>query len=311
MLVAVAMPAFHELYQDRRVDEGVGSMLYQVAVRIPLGTVVLEEVAFRGVLPALLAVRIGVMRGCIVASVLFGLWHVLPSLSLNEVNPVATDVFGTGAGGTIAAVVFAVIGTTIAGLWLCWIRYRARSVLATVLAHIGSNSIGYTIAWFVTRRRLNDAVTRPGGSRTRSLVPVLEDRRGAADRDVRQRVRRAHRRPRRHRPAARPRTSSTSATPAGSRTGRSRSREVRAYAHELAWSLVKDFRAKVVVVACNTASAAALDDLREDLPVPVIDVVEPGAQALVRATRSGRIGVIGTVGTINSGAYERAVQSDG
>jgi glutamate racemase len=87
--------------------------------------------------------------------------------------------------------------------------------------------------------------------------------------------------------------------------------EVRAYAHELAWSLVKDFRAKVVIVACNTASAAALDDLREDLPVPVIDVVEPGARALVRATRSGRIGVIGTVGTINSGAYERAVRATG
>ena len=53
--------------------------------------------------------------------------------------------------------------------------------------------------------------------------------------------------------------------------------EVRAYAHELAWSLVKDFGAKVIVVACNTASAAALDDLRADLPVPVMDVVEPGA----------------------------------
>ena len=126
-------------------------MLYQTAVRIPFGTAVLEEVAFRGVLPALVATRIGVLRGCIVASVLFGFWHVLPSLSLNEVNPVATEVFGTGAGGTIAAVVFAVIGTTIAGFWFCWIRYRARSVLATVLAHTASNSIGYTIAWFVTR----------------------------------------------------------------------------------------------------------------------------------------------------------------
>jgi membrane protease YdiL (CAAX protease family) len=151
MLVAVAMPAFHDLYRDRRVDEGLGSMLYQVAIRIPLGTAVLEEVAFRAVLPALLAVRFGVMRGCVAASVLFGLWHVLPSLSLNKVNPVATDVFGTGTGGQIVAVVFAVIGTMVAGLWLCWIRYRARSILATVLAHIGSNSIGYTIAWFVNR----------------------------------------------------------------------------------------------------------------------------------------------------------------
>lgn len=83
--------------------------------------------------------------------------------------------------------------------------------------------------------------------------------------------------------------------------------EVRAFAHELAWSLVKEHDVKAVVVACNTASAAALDDLRADLPVPVIDVVEPGARALVRTTQSGRIAVIGTVGTIGSGAYDRAV----
>jgi membrane protease YdiL (CAAX protease family) len=151
MLVAVAMPAFHDLYEDRRVDEGLAAMLYQVVVRIPLGTAVLEEVAFRAVLPALLAARFGIVRGCIIASALFGLWHVLPALSLNEVNPVATDVFGTGAGGTVAAVVFAVIGTMIAGFWFCWIRYRARSILATILSHTASNSIGYTIAYVVTR----------------------------------------------------------------------------------------------------------------------------------------------------------------
>jgi len=87
--------------------------------------------------------------------------------------------------------------------------------------------------------------------------------------------------------------------------------EVRGFAREIAWSLVKDHEVKAVVVACNTASAAALDDLRAELPVPVIDVVEPGARALVRATRSGRVGVIGTVGTIGSGAYERAVAATG
>ena len=83
--------------------------------------------------------------------------------------------------------------------------------------------------------------------------------------------------------------------------------EVREFAHQLAWSLVRDFDAKAIVVACNTASAAALHSLEHELPVPVFDVVAPGARALVRATRSGRIGVIGTVGTISSGAYEREV----
>jgi glutamate racemase len=87
--------------------------------------------------------------------------------------------------------------------------------------------------------------------------------------------------------------------------------EVRQFARELAWSLVKDFDVKAIVVACNTASAAALDDLKAELPVPVIDVVEPGAHALVLATRSGEVGVIGTVGTIGSGAYDRAVAATG
>ena len=82
--------------------------------------------------------------------------------------------------------------------------------------------------------------------------------------------------------------------------------EVRGYAGELAWSLVKEYDVKAVVVACNTATAAGLDDLRAVLPVPVLDVVEPGARALVHTTQTGRVGVIGTVGTVSSGAYVRA-----
>jgi glutamate racemase len=87
--------------------------------------------------------------------------------------------------------------------------------------------------------------------------------------------------------------------------------EVRVFARELAWSLVKDFDAKAVIVACNTAAAAGLDVLAAELPVPVLGVIQPGARALVQATRSGRVGVIGTVGTIASGAYTTAVAATG
>jgi len=65
--------------------------------------------------------------------------------------------------------------------------------------------------------------------------------------------------------------------------------------------------AKLIVVACNTASAIALDALRARLSVPVIGVIEPAVQAAVRASASGRIGVIGTRATIASGIYERMV----
>src|SRR5690349_9034900 len=62
---------------------------------------------------------------------------------------------------------------------------------------------------------------------------------------------------------------------------------------------------KMVVVACNSAAAAALDHLRERVDVPVIGVIEPGVRAALAATSSGNVGVIGTVGTISSGAYQR------
>jgi glutamate racemase len=83
--------------------------------------------------------------------------------------------------------------------------------------------------------------------------------------------------------------------------------DVRTYARQLAWSLVKEHDVKAVIVACNTAAAAGLEDLRDELPVPVLDVIGPGSAALVEATSTGRVAVIGTVGTIASGAYSAAV----
>jgi glutamate racemase len=65
----------------------------------------------------------------------------------------------------------------------------------------------------------------------------------------------------------------------------------------------------LVVVACNTSSAVALDMLRRQFEIPILGVVEPGARAAVAASRSGRIGVIGTYATIASGAYEKAIHA--
>ena len=83
---------------------------------------------------------------------------------------------------------------------------------------------------------------------------------------------------------------------------------VRRYSLEILHWLVGQ-GVKVVTIACNTSTAHALDALKAASPVPVIGVIEPGARAAIKATRSGRIGVIGTAGTIASGAYTRAIQS--
>ena len=83
---------------------------------------------------------------------------------------------------------------------------------------------------------------------------------------------------------------------------------VRRYSHEIAGYLLEQ-GVKAIVVACNTATAHALPMLRQELDIPVIGVVEPGARAAVRASRTGRIGVIATAGTIRSGAYVRAIEA--
>jgi glutamate racemase len=65
---------------------------------------------------------------------------------------------------------------------------------------------------------------------------------------------------------------------------------------------------KIIVVACNSAAAAALDELRARVDVPVLGVIEPGVRAARQATRNGRVGVVGTVGTIASGTYQRVAR---
>jgi glutamate racemase len=87
--------------------------------------------------------------------------------------------------------------------------------------------------------------------------------------------------------------------------------EVRDFAHQITRWLVEEHDTKLVIVACNTASAAALDELAAATPVPVVGVIDAGARSLVAATRNGRVGVIGTVATIGSGAYQRAVAETG
>jgi glutamate racemase len=84
---------------------------------------------------------------------------------------------------------------------------------------------------------------------------------------------------------------------------------VQAYALQATRLLIGE-GVKMVVIACNTASAVALDPLAEALaPVPVIGVIEPGARAAVAATRNRRIAVIATEGTVKGGAYPKAIHA--
>jgi glutamate racemase len=66
---------------------------------------------------------------------------------------------------------------------------------------------------------------------------------------------------------------------------------------------------KIVVVACNTSTAIALEQLKNELELPIVGVIEPGVRSAIAATKSKKIGVIGTEATIQSGAYTRALKA--
>lgn len=84
--------------------------------------------------------------------------------------------------------------------------------------------------------------------------------------------------------------------------------EVRLFVRQVGrWLEERD--CKIVVIACNTATAAGLDVIQRALKVPVIGVIEPGARAAIQATHSRKVGVLATTGTVSSHAYARAIKN--
>ncbi|GMK39665.1 glutamate racemase [Paenibacillus sp. CCS19] len=95
----------------------------------------------------------------------------------------------------------------------------------------------------------------------------------------------------------------TARTPYGTRTAE----EVVQFTREIVEYLIQ-YDPKMIVIACNTATAFAIEDIKKQVNVPVVGVIHPGARAAIGRTNTGIIGVIGTDGTIKSGAYELALK---
>jgi uncharacterized protein len=119
--------------------------LWAVLVVIPLGTVFPEELAFRGLVLALLGRRYGVLSGTLLSSGLFGLWHIAASLGGGPANAAIVGVVGGNAAGTVTRVIATVVFTTLGGVVLCWLRLRSNSLLAPVLAHWTVNALGVIV----------------------------------------------------------------------------------------------------------------------------------------------------------------------
>lgn len=144
-MAAKVLPAVAQWLQSLQVaTPEPRTLALQAFVTIPLGTVVIEEVAFRGALPALLGRAGAGTRTAIVGSaVLFGLWHIVPSL--------AAATAGSESGTPVWLVVLGtVVFTTASGVGLGWLRHRSRSLLPPIFVHLATNSLGVALLWFVT-----------------------------------------------------------------------------------------------------------------------------------------------------------------
>lgn len=127
-----------------------GALLSALVV-IPVGTVLLEEVAFRSVLWGMLSRHMTTWRVLLVSSALFGLWHVLPSLHLASANQGVNDaVSGAGASASMLVVFATVAFTALGGVVAGELRRRSGSLLASVGMHWATNALGVLfglLAW--------------------------------------------------------------------------------------------------------------------------------------------------------------------
>ena len=148
-LTSLLSPVREVLGDGRFSDVGSGEMVYETLVRIPLATALAEELAFRGVLLAVLLAWMSPLRALLVSSTLFGLWHILPGTA--ALDTAATLEVGESATAMVTAVLGQVLVTALAGAAFCWLRLRSGHLAAPVLAHWGLNGVAYFVGWQIVQ----------------------------------------------------------------------------------------------------------------------------------------------------------------
>ena len=153
-LLAAAFRKGRDAMHDERVASLSGPrLMFQALVEVPFGTVLFEEIAFRAVLFSMLARRFGVVPAIIISSILFGLWHILPSIGTHEQSAALGSVVGEGRRGNILAVALSVLTTSVAGVVFAGVRLVSGSVLAPMGLHWATNGMGYFFSWTIIRFR--------------------------------------------------------------------------------------------------------------------------------------------------------------
>jgi len=141
LAAGAALPLTRAAFRDSRYHLDLAQALLTAFVLIPLGTVLLEEVAFRGVLWGLFRRLRGTVAATAASSALFGVWHVLPSLGLAASNEAVGGAVGTGRPGQEVTVLGTVLFTAAAGVVFCELRRRSGSLLAPAGLHWAVNGL--------------------------------------------------------------------------------------------------------------------------------------------------------------------------
>jgi CAAX protease family protein len=154
VLLAAVVPLTQPMLHDSRGDITGGRLLYELTVTVALLTAVPEEFAFRGVLLGSATSLWGPRRATWVTALLFGLWHIEPTLHTMSDNR-AVGGASTQVAGQVALVAGAVLVTSVAGLAFAWLRLQSRSLAAPVLAHVATNGLALVAAWAVAHPPLS------------------------------------------------------------------------------------------------------------------------------------------------------------
>lgn len=150
-LLGVLSPLTRPAFLDSRYAMGLPQALLTAFVVIPLGTILLEEVAFRSVLWGFLSRHMTTWRVILVSSSLFGLWHVLPSLNFASSNQGLSEVApAAGPAVPVLVVLGTVVFTAVGGIVAAELRRRSGSLLASAGMHWATNALGVLfglVAW--------------------------------------------------------------------------------------------------------------------------------------------------------------------
>jgi membrane protease YdiL (CAAX protease family) len=141
LAAGAALPLTRDAFRDSRYHLDLAHALLTAFVLIPVGTVLLEEIAFRGVLWGLLRRTGGTVVATTVSSALFGLWHILPSLGLATDNEAIGNAVGQGRSAQVIAVLGTVAFTGLSGVVFCELRRRSGSILAPAALHWAVNGL--------------------------------------------------------------------------------------------------------------------------------------------------------------------------